>query len=225
MSLLKSYAYRRTMCVPTVLSDVDDLLAARRDRVVVGVTGPPGAGKSTIAGAIVEHHRHVHGEDAVGYLPMDGFHLSNAVLARLGRADRKGAPDTFDVEGYIALLTRVTRADHDVYAPDFDHTAGEPIAASLVLPATARLIVTEGNYLGLEDTRWTGVFGLLDRLYYVDAPTEVRRERLVRRHIAAGKSAAAAQAWVDDVDEPNARLVATARHRAHLVLDGTSNWR
>ncbi|NDZ96489.1 nucleoside/nucleotide kinase family protein [Streptomyces sp. SID6673] len=181
----------------------------------------PGSGKTTLAGALARHYRRRYGDGFVGYLPMDGFHLSNTVLAQLNRSDRKGAPDTFDVDGYVALLNRAVHADRDVYAPDFDHTAGEPVAAALVLPATAALIVTEGNYLALDDELWSPVAGLLTLLFYVDAPTNSRRERLLRRHLAAGRSPESARAWVENVDEPNAALVAGTRDRADLVIDGS----
>lgn len=182
-------------------------------RVVVGITGPPGAGKSTATVALVASF------DGASYLPMDGFHLSNAVLDRLGRRDRKGALDTFDAAGYVTALQRV-RSEYrrrEVYVPAFDRGLDEPVAAGHVVPAESRLVITEGNYLGVCEGDWASVRGLLDRLYYVDCPTDVRRQRLVARHIEGGRTPQAAAAWADEVDEPNARLIADTRQFCDLL--------
>jgi pantothenate kinase len=194
-------------------ADIRTLLESTA-RVIVGVTGPPGAGKSYLATALV-------GDTGAEYLPMDGFHLSNAQLDRLGRRGRKGAVDTFDVGGYVAILDRVAGGygAADVYVPDFDRCRDEPVAAGLVIPAAARVVVTEGNYLGLPTGGWAPVREKLARLYYVDCPTAVRRERLVQRHMAGGRSRHDAQAWVDTVDEPNAWLIATTRDRCDRVFE------
>ncbi|MEO9328245.1 nucleoside/nucleotide kinase family protein [Gordonia aurantiaca] len=207
------------MPLPAEVSDhVASLLDGADSRVLVGITGPPGAGKTTLARALVTDFIGRFGRAAVGYVPMDGFHLSDAVLERLGRRNRKGAPDTFDAAGFVALLHRIREMGHDICVPDFDHTAGEPISASLIVPAAARLVVVEGNYLGLDEPVWREVRQLLDRLVYVDADTAVRRERLRERHIAAGKTDADSLAWIGSVDEPNAALIATSRNRADLVV-------
>ncbi|EHB59315.1 phosphoribulokinase/uridine kinase [Mycolicibacterium rhodesiae JS60] len=159
--------------------------------------------------------------DGASYLPMDGFHLSNAELDRLGRRGRKGAIDTFDAAGYVAALGRV-RAEYargDVYVPAFDRGLDEPLPAGHVIPAECALVVTEGNYLGVPDGQWAAVRPLLDRLYYVDCPAPVRRERLVARHIEGGRSPATAGAWADEVDEANARLIATTRQYCDRVVN------
>ncbi len=201
------------MTVPDVAA-----LLETADRVMVGIAGPPGAGKTTLARTLVHEFSTTLGTDAVGYVPMDGFHLSNAVLERLGRRDRKGAHDTFDAVGFVATLARIAHGE-TVFVPDFDHTTGEPIAASLIVPATARLVVVEGNYLGLDQPGWRDVRPLLHRLIYVDADDAVRRERLRQRHMAAGKTDAEARAWIEAVDQPNAELIDTTRARADTIVD------
>ncbi|MGV9673585.1 nucleoside/nucleotide kinase family protein, partial [Gordonia sp. NPDC003504] len=152
-------------------------------------------------------------------LPMDGFHLATPVLRRLGRAARRGAPDTFDVDGFLSLLRRIRTPGHDVYAPDFDHTTAEPIAASLIIGGTARVVVVEGNYLAA-DGEWSPVRTLLDRLWFVDAPDAVRHTRLLARHVAAGKTDSDARSWIAEVDDVNAALVRATRSRCDAEVTG-----
>jgi pantothenate kinase len=189
-------------------------------RRIVGVTGCPGAGKSTYAAAWA---------DAVGpsavVVPMDGFHLAQAELVRLGRADRKGAPDTFDVAGYVALLRRLRdEADRAVYAPAFRREIEEPVAGAIAVEPHHALVVTEGNYLLHDADGWERVRSQLEECRYLELDDALRRERLVARHVAHGRSDAAARAWVERVDEPNAVVVAATRWRADRIVqpgDGT----
>ena len=150
---------------------------------------------------------------------MDGFHLANVELQRLGRTGRKGAPDTFDGAGYAALLRRLRQQNEGeiVYAPEFRREIEEPIAGSIpVLPAT-QLVITEGNYLLVDSGPWAGVAALLDEVWYVEVDDVMRTDRLVQRHESFGRSAQAARDWVAGTDEPNARLIAATRARAqHL---------
>lgn len=183
-------------------------------RALLGLVGPPGAGKSTVAAALVEAMR-----GRAQLLPMDGFHLAQVELDRLGRAARKGAPDTFDGEGYVALLERVRRQrDEIVYAPEFRREIEEPIAGAIALLPQTRLVVTEGNYLLLEDGPWEKVRALLDEVWYIDVDDELRRRRLVERHMRFGRSEQAAMDWVESTDEPNARLIAKGKARADVVI-------
>jgi pantothenate kinase len=196
------------------LRRVDELLSNGR-RKLLGLVGPPGAGKSTLASAL---------QRALGSLsqviPMDGYHLANGELRRLGRASRKGAPDTFDSAGYANLLQRLRqqRDGEIVYAPEFRRDIEEPIAGAIPVLSKTRLIITEGNYLLVDDDRWRDVAGLLDEVWYVDVDEHQRRDRLVQRHERFGRSHQAALDWVTFTDEPNARLVSATKSRANVVF-------
>ncbi len=190
-------------------------LIKRNGRTLLGLVGAPGAGKSTLAAALLAEFA-----DVAQVVPMDGFHLANVELERLGRRERKGAPDTFDSAGYVALLRRLLAQDDDevVYAPEFRREIEEPIANAIPIHSRTQLVITEGNYLLLEDGPWAQVAGLLDEVWYVDVDDEVRRHRLTRRHEQFGRSAEEAAAWVAGTDEPNARLIAASRARASFVF-------
>jgi len=204
---------------PSALVDRAVALLDEPGRVILGITGPPGAGKSTLVELLLPRLRDALGPEAVGHLPMDGFHLADVQLDRLGLRERKGAPDTFDVDGYVAALRRLhDEPDRTLYVPGFERDLEQPVAAALAIPPSARLVVTEGNYLLLPDSSWERVRPLLAGAWYVDVADDVRRERLVRRHEQFGKTPDAARAWVADVDQPNAELVAATRDAADLVV-------
>jgi pantothenate kinase len=190
-------------------------LAARGTRHLLGITGAPGSGKSTLAEALGD----ILGERA-RVVGMDGFHLAQAELVRLGRADRKGAPDTFDALGFVALLVRLrANTEELVYAPRFDRALEEPIVCAVPVPRDVPLVIVEGNYLLLDHGAWSGVRLLLDRCWYLDADDQVRRARLIARHESYGRSPAAARAHALGSDEHNARLIAQSRSRADLIVD------
>jgi pantothenate kinase len=187
-------------------------------RRLVGITGAPGAGKSLVAAALIEHC-----SDRCALVPMDGFHLADAELARQGLLTRKGAPETFDVWGYGSLLTRLrSRPDHVVYAPGFDRRLEQPIAGAIAVAPNTRVVLTEGNYLLLDEPGWRDARAQLHQVWFVIAEDATRVERLVARHVEFGKSPEAAQAWVRHVDEPNARRVEATRRRADILLDLTA---
>lgn len=181
-------------------------------RRIIGITGCPGAGKSTLAAGLVAEHPDTH-----VLVPMDGFHLDDAVLCRLGRADRKGAPDTFDVDGYVALLERI-RAGGVVYAPRFDRGRETAVAGAITVESGHHTVITEGNYLLHDGDGWERVRPLLDECWYVDCDYPVRIVRLIARHIEHGRAAREAAAWVRDVDERNARLIRSRMPDADVII-------
>ncbi|CAL9629974.1 nucleoside/nucleotide kinase family protein [Streptomyces sp. enrichment culture] len=208
----------------------DDLLARARAladgrrRVLLGIAGAPGAGKTTLAGHLVRA-LNAGGEPWAAHVPMDGFHLADTELERLGRRDRKGAEDTFDAAGYAALLRRLREeagGPHTVYAPGFERVLEQPLAGAVPVEPSVRLVVTEGNYLLLETGAWARVRGQLDEVWFCESRESERIGRLVARHEEFGKAHEEAVAWVLGTDQRNADLIATTRHRADLVVPVTA---
>lgn len=181
-------------------------------RLLLGVAGAPGAGKSTYAAA---EQRRLGPTAAV--LPMDGFHLSQAELVRLGRRDRMGAPDTFDVAAFVTILAAL-RHPGAVRAPAFDRTIEEPVPDAITIDDQIRIVLVEGNYLLHDREGWERVRPLLDRVVFLAPDDAVRRERLIARHVAFGKTRREAEEWVARSDDANAALVAATAHRADEVV-------
>jgi len=188
-------------------------LAARGGRTLLGIAGPPGAGKSTLAARLAEEL----GPLAV-VVPMDGFHLAQGTLERLGRAERKGAPDTFDAAGFVALLRRLRAAEETVWAPEYRRDLRHGVTGAIEVPHEVPLVIVEGNYLLCEEHGFAPVRELLDEAWFCELEQELRIERLLARHVATGKEPGFARDWVLGPDERNARLVARTRERADLVI-------
>jgi pantothenate kinase len=184
-------------------------------RSLLGIAGAPGAGKSTFAAA--ERDRLSEEGIPTAVLPMDGFHLPQAELVRLGRRERMGAPDTFDVEGFVATLEQL-RQPGELSAPGFDRTIEEPVPDAIVIGADIRIVIVEGNYLLHDRDGWERVRPLLDRVIFLEPDDAVRRARLIARHVEFGKSSAEAEAWVARSDDANAALVAATAHLADDVV-------
>lgn len=188
-------------------------LATRR-RALLGICGAPGSGKSTLAADLVARL----GAIAV-VVPMDGFHLHDDDLARLDLTGRKGAPETFDVAGYVALLGRMrSEPGQTVRAPAFNRSIESVVEGAVAVTPEHRLVVTEGNYLLYDAPGWSDVAPLLDEVWFVTTDDAVRVPRLVQRHVSHGRSPEQARQWVAEVDEPNAELVARTRPRADVVV-------
>ena len=210
-----------SLAAPTVPRDVEQLCrlvdrhrATAPGRVMIGVVGEPGAGKSTLVDDLV---RALGGDAAPA--PMDGYHLSNRVLDAMGLRERKGAPETFDAHGFVHLLARLRDQTEDVvYAPEFLREHDEPIAGRIPISRDTPVVLVEGNYLLLEAEPWRQVRHQLDAVWYLDLDRDERLQRLAERHRSFGR--AAAQAWdrARTHDEVNAELVRRTRGRATLVV-------
>jgi pantothenate kinase len=214
------------MATSDVLARDAIALVGDSSRAILGVAGGPGAGKSTLVELLVEQIRAVMGDDWVAHVPMDGFHLADAQLDRIGARGRKGAPDTFDAAGYANLLERLKREiDDPVYVPGFDRTLEQPLAAALVVLPSARLVVTEGNYLLLDDPHWERAHHAMDAVWFVASEETIRVERLVARHVQFGKTPRAARAWVTTTDQLNSDLVAGTIGRAdRVIVNCSAGW-
>jgi pantothenate kinase len=195
-------------------------------RVVLGIAGNPGAGKSTLVEELLSRIAAVKGDPWVAHVPMDGFHLADAQLDRLGNRARKGAPDTFDAVGYAHLLERVvSETENPIYVPGFDRTLEQPLAAALVVLPAARLVITEGNYLLLDDPQWARARAAMNAVWFVASEDAVRVQRLVDRHVRFGKTAPQARAWVAGTDQRNADLVSpTLGNADRVVVNGSDGW-
>ncbi len=188
--------------------------ARGRSRYVVGLAGPPGSGKSTVAARLAE---------ALGavVVPMDGFHLDNAELDRLGLSRVKGAPETFDAAGFVRLVEQLTHSTEPVSAPSFDRLADRTIDAAITVGPDDHIVIVEGNYLLLDVPPWASLRKLFDRTAYLDVDDATRVERLVARHVRHGRSLEAAREFVRTSDEANAVIVAATRPHADVVIDSS----
>jgi len=189
--------------------------ASASTRTIIGLVGKPGGGKSTLSKYLLK------GMDPtlVSVVPMDGFHLSNKVLKELGRSDRKGAQDTFDVKGFTTLIQRIKSDSADpIYYPIFDRSIEESIAALGVVYPSTRVVIVEGNYLMHDRDGWQEISPLLDQSWYAFLEEDIRISRLISRHIAFGKDSESAKAWAKGSDQVNAELIEIGVGRCDFLI-------
>lgn len=214
----------RLSAAPDRLGDLVERILVRTSttsRFLLGITGAPGAGKSMLSQALALALTGTGTPAAV--VGMDGFHLASEELEHLGRAERKGAPDTFDVHGYRALLRRLRdQSPHGpvIYAPRYQRGGvEESIGSAVPVAGQVQVVLTEGNYLLLPQDPWAAVADLLDETWFLSVPQDLRRERLLARHLANGKSMARALQFTDGSDASNADLIAAGAEHADVIID------
>jgi pantothenate kinase len=189
--------------------------ANNTSRTIIGIVGKPGGGKSTLSKYLLKGMD----QSLVSVVPMDGFHLSIKVLKDLGRSDRKGAQDTFDVKGFKTLIERIKLDSlNPVYYPIFDRAIEESIAAQGVVYPSTRVVIVEGNYLMHDKDGWEEISPLLDQSWYAYLDEDIRISRLISRHIAFGKDPESAKAWAKGSDQVNAELIETGVARCDFLI-------
>lgn len=203
--------------VPQRLLDAARALPSGPGRQLVALVGPPASGKSTLAGALAAALART-GRSAM-VVPMDGFHLGNAVLAARGLLARKGAPESFDRDGLAAILARLAAAPRAAVAiPLFDRARDLAEAGAAIVPADCDLVIVEGNYLLLDEPGWRDLAALWSLSARLDPPEAVLRARLLARWAAHGLAPAEAAARVDGNDLPNAARIRARAVAADLTL-------
>ena len=203
------------MSINLLFEQIQSLLQGPNPRSIIGIVGKPGAGKSTVVSEIEKRFD----PNQISVIPMDGYHLSNEELISLNRRDRKGAPDTFDTQSFISLITKVKNSPELEHRfPIFHREIEASKADEGVVESGVKVIVVEGNYLFSEEHNWEGVFPLLDHTWFIEISDEVRIERLIARHIRYGKTPEDAEKWSRGSDEANARFIELTAHRAANII-------
>jgi len=198
---------------------------SEKARFVLGITGPPGAGKSTVSELLRDLLISRHGRLAI-VVPMDGYHLSNEELVKRNLRPLKGIPSTFDADGFVALVGDIkSGARRTIVFPTFDRDADAVVACGGKVEPADEIIIVEGNYLLMTESPWHQIRHYLDDVFYIDAPHAVLLKRLLERHMEGGMNSEDALLKVDSTDLPNAHLIEKTRHLATKVVRlGENGW-
>ncbi len=188
------------------------------ERLILGIVGYPGAGKSTLAHALESEINSLLSAESCVVVPMDGFHYSNEKLAELNLLPLKGIPATFDSSEFISLLTRLRDKSRTIFAPKFDRSIEASIENAIEILPTHQILIVEGNYLLLDDQPWNQARELLDQVWFIDTDFDAIYPRLVERHMSGGKTAEEARVKVESTDMPNARLIEKSKANADRIV-------
>ena len=190
-------------------------LLARPGRTVLGIAGGPGTGKSTIAQKLAAALG-----DVAAYVPMDGFHMKHARLELLGTVADKGMPHTFEGAAFAEFLAALKAATGAMNGPGYSRKIEDVVEDAFTVPATAKLLVVEGNYLLLATAPWWRVKPLIDRAIYLEIPVEMVRARLMKRHAEEGLfTEERNRAHIERVDLVNYDTIQRSRPRADIAID------
>ena len=212
------------MTLPAKLkANIEAALKSKKgSRIIVGIAGPPGSGKSTLSSLLLEDYEKVK-PGMAKIVPMDGFHLSNEKLEELGLLSLKGIPDSFDAAGFVRLMDRLKGSrEIRIPFPLFDRSIEKVIPDGDFVDQENKLLIVEGNYLLYDKIPWNQIQHYLDYSIYLDAGEDILFPRLLERHKEGGKSEKEAEEKVLSTDIPNARLVARSKEKADYIL--THDW-
>ena len=193
---------------------------ANKSRVITAIAGPPGSGKSTLAEAVAEAINAHTGEDCATVFPMDGYHFDDTILEARGDRPRKGAPHTFDVDGYRHTLMRLRDVDGDVAVPVFDRSLELSRGSARLITPQHRFIISEGNYLLLNEAPWSALAPMFDLTASIIEPEAELARRLHVRWVHYKLSPAEITAKMEGNEMPNVRLVLSGSRKPDVMVGG-----